>query len=155
MPPDAIVITLNVTEGFRTSLFDRFKNAAFDKFRLEPGKETLGLRVVITASLRAHTLPQAVNIKQPSIFNRGVLAALIRVSNCSPLYQTAPPRLKKSIDDELRRHIRRDLPADDSSRVLILKSCQVTEPPVLKRQICNIADDHLSFARRLARRRLQ
>ena len=152
MPPDAIVITLNVTEGFRPCLFNRFKNAAFDKFCLEPGKETFGLGVIVAVALRAHTLPQAVNIKKPSILNRRVLAAAISVNNRAAFYQSAPPRLKKSVNYQLRRHIWRDLPANDSSRVFILKRRQITELPVLKRQICNIADDHLSFLLRLARR---
>ena len=152
MPPDAIVITLNVTEGFRASLFNRFENAAFDEFRLEPGKEAFRLGIIVAVSLGAHRLPQAVNIKKPSILNRRVLAAAISVNNRAVFYQAAPPRLKKSVNYQLRRHIWRDLSAGDSSRVFILKRRQITEFPVLKRQICNIADDQLSFLLQFVRR---
>lgn len=115
-------------------------------------KKLIALGVIVAVSLRAHTLPQAVNIKKPSILNRRVLAAARRVNNRAAFYQAAPPRLTKSVNYQLRRHIWRDLPANDSPRVFILKRRQITELPVLKRQICNIADDHLSFLLRLARR---
>jgi hypothetical protein len=39
MPTNPIVIASNVTEDFRPRLFDRFKNAAFDKLRLKSGME--------------------------------------------------------------------------------------------------------------------
>jgi len=115
-------------------------------------KKRVRLRVVITVSLGTHTLPQAVNIKKSSIFNRRILTAAIRVNNRAAFYQTAPPRLTKSVNDQLRRHSLRDLPTDNSSGELILKRRQIAEPPVLKRQICNVADHHLSFLLRLARR---
>jgi hypothetical protein len=51
VPPDPIVITLDVAEDFRTSLFYRFKNAAFDQFHLKSGKETLGLGVIVIITL--------------------------------------------------------------------------------------------------------
>lgn len=49
MPTDAIVIAFNVTKDFRPRLFDRFKAAAFDKFRLKTRKEALGLRVIASS----------------------------------------------------------------------------------------------------------
>lgn len=54
MPPDAIVMTFDVAENFRTSLFNRFKNAALDQFRLEPREKTFRRRVVVTIARRAH-----------------------------------------------------------------------------------------------------
>jgi len=59
MPPDAIVITFDIAEDFRARLLDRLENAAFDKFRLKPGKEAFRLGVIATVSLAAHRLPKA------------------------------------------------------------------------------------------------
>ncbi len=40
MQSDTIVIAFDVAEDFRAGLLDRFKDAVFHQFRLEPGKET-------------------------------------------------------------------------------------------------------------------
>lgn len=94
---------------------------ALNKFCLEPGREALGLRVIVAIAFAAHTLSQAVNIKQPSIFNCCVLAAAIRVNNRAVFYQPAASRLKKSVNDQLRRHSLRNLPADNPARHFVLK----------------------------------
>ncbi len=51
MQSDSIVIAFDVTEDFRAGIFDRFKDAVLDQFRLEPGKEALGLGIIITMRL--------------------------------------------------------------------------------------------------------
>ncbi len=149
MSSDAIVITFDVAEDFRSRLFDWLEMTALDKFGLESGKETLRLCVVITISLAAHWLPKAVNIQQPSIFNRRILRTAIRVNNRAAFYQTPTPRPVQSVQNELRRHPWWHLPADNSSRQLILKCRQITELSVLQRQICNVTDNHLTLTDRL------
>lgn len=148
-----VIIAFNVAEDFRFCLFDRFKNAVFYQFRLKAGKETLRLRVIITVAFCRHRLPKTVNIEQATIFDRGVLAAARRMNNRSFLNQTAPPRPEKSVNDNLRRHLFRDLPADNTARELVLKTRQITPSPIPHRQVSNIADDHFSglvdFLRRL------
>ena len=140
MPPNSIVITFDVAEDFWPCLFDRFKDAAFDQFRLKARKETLRLRVVITIPLTAHTLSKAVNIKQPTIFCGSILTASVGMNNRSAFYQTALPRSVKSINHQLRRHPLWDLPADDSSREFILKGRQIAPLSILQWQICDVAD---------------
>jgi len=145
MPPDPIVITLDITEDFRTSLFDRFKNAAFDQLCLKARKETLGFGVIVTTACAAHRLPKAVNIKQSAIFHRSILAAAVGMNNRPSFYQTTPPRTIESINDNLRRHSLRNLPADNPARVFILKCRQITELSILQWQIGNVADQDFAL----------
>ena len=151
MPPNAIVITFNIAEDCRFGLLDRFKNAAFNQFRLKARKEAFCHRIVITIPLCRHRLPEAVNIQQSPIFDRCALAAAISVNNRPAFYQTPTPSTVKGIDHELRRHPFRNLPADNPSGELVLKSCQIAELSASERQIRNIADDHLSRAGRRGR----
>ncbi len=51
MKSDPIIIALDVTEDFRPSIFNRFKDAVLDQLRLEAGKEALGLGIIITMRL--------------------------------------------------------------------------------------------------------
>ncbi len=125
---------------FRPCLFDRFKDTAFNQFRLKARKETLGLGVIITVALAAHTLSEAINIKQPPVFNCRILTAAIWMNNRPAFYQAALPRSVKSIDHQLRRHPFRDLPADDSPSKLILKGRQIAPLSILHGQICDVAD---------------
>ena len=99
---------------------------------------------------RAHLFPKAVNVKQPTIFNRSILRAAVGVNDRPAFYQTAPPRSVKGINDQLRRHPLGNLPADNPAREFILKASQITPLSILQRQISDVADHHLSFARRLA-----
>ena len=145
MPTDAIVITFDIAKSFRARLFDRFKNAVFNQFRFEARKETLRLCIILAVSFAAHTLPKSVDIQQSAIFNRCILRAAVGMNDCAAPDQTAASRPVQSVWNELCRHPLGDLPADDSSRELILKCRQITELSVLKRQICNIADNYLSF----------
>ena len=85
MQSDSIVIAFDVAEDLQAGIFNRFKDAAFDQFRLEAGKETFGLGVVVTVSFAAHRLAKAADIQQSAIFDRCILAALIGVNNCVPL----------------------------------------------------------------------
>ncbi len=102
MQSDSIVIAFDVTEDFRTGIFDRCKDAIFHQFRLEPGKETLGLGVIVTIATSRHWLAEPADVKQPAIFNRRVLAALIGMNNRSFANQTTPSRLIEDINHELR-----------------------------------------------------
>jgi len=62
------------------------------------------------------------------------------MNNGIPANQPAAPRLQENINDKLRRHPCRDLPADDAARELILKTSQVTKAAALHTKIGNIAD---------------
>jgi len=83
MPSDPIVIAVDVAEDFRARFFDRFKNPVFEQFRLESGKEALGLRVVVTVAFCRHRLAEAVNIQQAAKFNGRVLRTAVGMNNCS------------------------------------------------------------------------
>ncbi len=54
MSSDTIVIAFDITENFRPSLLNRFKDAAFDQFRLEAREEAFRLGVVIAVSFPTH-----------------------------------------------------------------------------------------------------
>ena len=140
MPPDPVIIAFDIAENFRTSLLDRFKNAAFNQFRFEAWKETLGLGVIITVALAAHTLSEAINIKQPPVFNCRILTAAICMNNRPAFYPAALPRPVKGINDQLRRHPLGNLPADNPAREFILKASQITPLSILHGQICDVAD---------------
>jgi len=46
MSANSIVIAFNVTEDFRACLLNRFKDAAFNQFRLKREKKRVALRIV-------------------------------------------------------------------------------------------------------------
>ena len=104
MPPDPIIIAFNIAEDFRARLLNRFKDAAFEQFRLKARKEALRLCIVVAVSFAAHTLPKPIDIQQPAIFNRCILAAAVSMNNCAAPDQTATSRPVQSIQNELRRH---------------------------------------------------
>jgi hypothetical protein len=54
MPSFPIVVAFDVTETLRLGCFDIFKDSAHYQFRLEPGKETFRLSVVIAVAFAAH-----------------------------------------------------------------------------------------------------
>ena len=149
MSSDAIVITFNIAKDFWFCLFNRLERAAFDQFRFESGKKAFCLRVVVAVSLRRHWLPKPIDIQQSAIFNWRILRTAIGMNNCAAPNQTTTSRPVQSLQNELRRHPLGDLPAEDPSGELILKCRQITEPSALQWQICNVANNHLSFAERL------
>ncbi len=120
MQSDSVVIAFDVTEDFRSGIFNRFKNAVFDQFRLKAREKTFCLGVVITVSFPRHRLAEPADVQQAAIFNRRVLAALIGVNNRVFADQSAPSRLQENINDRLRRHPLRYFPPDDAPRVFVL-----------------------------------
>ena len=148
MKSDSIVIAFDVAEELRAGLFDRFKDAVFNQFCLEPGKETFRLRVVITIAASGHRLPETARVKKPPVIDRSILAALVGVNNRSLTNESAPPRLKENVNDKLRRHSLRDFPTDNPARELVLKARQITKRAARQPQISNVADKHFTFARR-------
>lgn len=147
MPPNPIVITFAVTKDFRARLFDRFKNAAFNKFRLKAWKEAFRLRVVLTVARCRQRLAKTVNIKQPSVFNWRLLAAAIRVNDRPTLYQTPFSGAMESIYNQLCGHPPGHRPPDDPSGEFILKSCQIAESSASQRQISDVANNDFSGCR--------
>ena len=83
MQSDSIVIAFDVTEDFRAGFFDRLKDAVFNQFRLETGKETLGLGVILTVAFARHTLPQTILLQKTAKSARSILTSSVRMNNCA------------------------------------------------------------------------
>lgn len=155
MKSDPIVVTFDVTEDFRAGILDRFEDAVFHQFRLESGKEAFRLRIVITVAFAAHTLAKAADVKQPSIFNRRILAALIGVNNRVFANQAFRTGLQKNVNHQLRRHSLRNFPPDNLACELILQTSQVTKAAIPQPKISNVADENFALPFGRVRRILQ
>ena len=89
MQPDAVVVAFDIAKTLASGFSDCLEYAAFDQFRLEPGKEALGLGVIVAVAPAAHRLSQPSLGEQPPVFARYVLRAPVRVDNGAAFYQPA------------------------------------------------------------------
>ena len=144
----AIVKEFDVFRDLPHGLSTRFILPMKNMLRLQRTPETFHGRVVVAVALATHGGLHPELLEQVPERMGTVLAAAIRMMQQSGGGPFGRHRPEKGLADQMFRHTRSHGIADDLSGVHVLMTGQV-EPPLLGRDVCDIAQPDLPWSRSL------